>query len=162
MVLALISYSSTSRLMKTCDVAKLICNTRNLSWQKYSHDRVITKITKANQPHAYVPSRHLGWLLAPKLKPHQKGYDRQQKMYFRSKVLFVIFSWMVLYYGYINGYILETIGILPEDDINNYYENQRLKSEQLLEKKRLQDEEMLRLTEIRKKNVEKYFESKSN
>ena len=105
MVLALISYSSTSRLMKTCDVAKLICNTRNLSWQKYSHDRVITKITKANQPHAYVPSRHLGWLLAPKLKPHQKGYDRQQKMYFRSKVLFVIFSWMVLYYGYINGYI---------------------------------------------------------
>ena len=162
MVLALISYSSTSRLMKTCDVAKLIYNTRNLSWQKYSQDRVINKLTKASQRHLYVPNRHLGWLLAPKLKPHQKGYDKQQKMYFRSKVLFVIFSWMVLYYGYINGYIMETMGILPDDDIKNWNENQKRKSEQLLEKKQLQDEEMLRLTEIRKKNVEKYFESKSN
>ena len=162
MGLALMSYSSTSRLMKTCDVAKLICNTRNFSWQIYSHNPVITKLTKASQRHVYVPNRHLGWLLAPKLKPHQKGYDKQQKMYFRSKVGFVIFSWMVLYYGYINGYIMDTMGILPDDDIKNWNENQLRKSKQLLDKKRLQDEEMMRLTEIRKKNVEKYFESKSD
>ena len=143
---------SFCRLVSTSYVAKPFYNTtRTFSWERHCNDRLISHLTRTTQNVRYVPNRQLGWLLAPPLKPGQKGYERQRKMYRRGHIFLVSCSIVIVLIMRELGYFLPG---LTGEEFHNAHKNE---AERMRAKKQMQDEEMMRLAELRKKNVEKYF-----
>ena len=148
-------FPSFWRFSKTSYVTKTCYNTvRKFSWESHSNDQLIRHLTRTTQNIRYVPNRHLGWLLAPPLKPGQKGYKRQQKMYRRGHIFLVSLSFVVLYIMWEFGLLLPVPAEISEEKFHNI---QRNEAERIRARKQMQDEELLRLAQLRKENVEKYF-----
>ena len=117
--------------------------------------------TKARDSQLHVTKRRLGWLLATTLKPGQKGYERQRKMQNRALVA----SW---FFGFGIIYVLYKLGIIPafiagfSFSREHFFDIGRQKAAEIKEKREAQDQEMLRLAEVRKKNAEMFPAEKQN
>ena len=110
----------------------------------------------------YTSRRGLGWLLSPKLRPGQKGYEHQTKMRKRALVVFGIFTaifWPILY-----KFNLVNFGMLASSE--HMYSMMRDEAAEIKAKTKARDEHMLRLAELRRKNAELYppikFEEKND
>ena len=152
-----------SRLLKIPNTNHLYNTNRTFNWQKYTNYRVKSPLLNVNKPYEGVPKRHLGWLLANKLRPGQRGYERQQKMYRRCNFVAIPLSLLFAFYMYVEGHFTEVFGLdsLLDDGSIFWNKRERNEMEELKESKRLRDEELLRLADKRKQNIE-YLESRAD
>ena len=144
------------RLLKSSRLNPSFITCKTFSWQKYANDRVKNSFVKATKCYEYVPNRNLGWLLATKLKPGQRGYERQQKMYWRCNLIGIPCSMAFIYYMFVNGYFTNMLGVI-EDEGKFWEVRQRAEVEEKLRLRRELDADLLRRAEIRKQNVEKFL-----
>ena len=143
------------RLLKSSRLNPSFITCKTFSWQKYANDSVKNSFVRATRSHDYVPNRNLGWLLASKLKPGQRGYEKQQKMYRRCNLIWISCSIAFSYYMFVNGYFTNFMGI-PVGDPSKFWSNrEREQVEEKLRIRREQDADLLRRAEIRKENIEK-------
>ena len=151
------AYVYTHRcLLKYAQVRKPVQNGfRHFGWNgRFQQD--LLPFSKAKAAHEYTSKRKIGWMLAPKLKPGQRGYEKQQKMH---KILAVVYPFMG--FGFI--YFLYKIGLYSPMWMSSesFYNIHRDNAEKIKAKKEAVDNELLRLAEIRKKNAELYPPIKS-
>ena len=144
------------RLLKSSKLNPSYITCKTFSWQKYANDSVKNSFVKATRSHDYVPNRKLGWLLAPKLKPGQRGYERQQKMYRRCNLIGIPCSIAFMYYMFVNGYFTNMLGLI-EDESKFWEIRERKEVDEKVRLRRELDADLLRRAEIRKENVEKFF-----
>ena len=90
-------------------------------------------------------------LLAPELKPGQRGYEKQQKMFKRLIAFLSLCSLGVVSYLYNIGAWSTTMS-----NAEHFLDVHRRKAEEIKNKKATRDFELLKLAEIRKKNAELY------
>ena len=141
-------YQCTSK--KTVGSSPIRNVVRSFVSNREPHDYIL--LSKRNVAQAYVPKRRLGWLFAPTLKPGQKGYEKQRKMRRRFNVANHIFAATLLYYMYSRNILFNPL-LTPKE---SFFELHRTKAERITAQKEAQDQELLRLAELRRRNAELY------
>jgi len=101
-----------------------------------------------------VTKRGLGWLLATALKPGQKGYERQRKMRNRAHVAWWFFGFGIMYFMYKTGWMNSGAFAGFSSSREQFYEINRQNATAIKERREAQNQELLRLAELRKKNAE--------
>ena len=144
------------RLLKSSKLNPSYITCKTFSWQKYANDRVKNSFVKATKYNEYVPNRNIGWFLASKRRPGQRGYEKQQKMYWRFNLIGIPCSMAFMYYMFVNGYFTNMMSVI-EDEGKFWEVRQRVDVEEKLRLRSERDAELLRWAEIRKQNVEKFL-----